>query len=33
MVKFRCADEGRQLSFVSKDDGLYATSGLMIIVR
>ena len=32
-VKFRCADEGRQLSFVSKDDGLYATSGLMIIVR
>ena len=32
-VKFRCADEGHQLSFIPKGDGLYATSGLMFIVR
>ena len=32
-IKFRSTDEGRHLSFIPKDDGLYATSGLMIIVR
>ena len=29
----KVGDEGHQLSFIPKDDGLYATSGLMIIVR
>ena len=32
-VKFLRADEGRRLTFIKKDDGLYVLSGFMIIVK
>ena len=32
-VKFKCADEGRHFSFIVKDDGLYPSSGLAIVIR
>ena len=32
-VKFIRADEGRRLTFIKKDDGLYVLSGFMIIVE
>lgn len=32
-VKFVARDEGRRLTFIKKEDGLYVLSGLMLIVR
>ncbi|MBO7684182.1 MAG: hypothetical protein J6T51_05615 [Kiritimatiellae bacterium] len=32
-VKFRCVEGERSLLFVAKDDGLYATTGFLLIVR
>jgi len=32
-VKFVARDEGRRLTFIKKEDGLYVLSGFMLIVR